>query len=134
MPRVGRPRQPEGRSVLAGSLGRSAPPLPLEAPGTVQVPGACSVQAFALLWGFGFGTRTPMLHAMRGAFFGRKHFGTILGMSAFPMAIGMMATPVIVGRVFDTTGTYDTSLYVLAAACVVAASTILLATKPATPR
>jgi len=89
--------------------------------------------AFALLWGIGFGGRTPMLHAMRGDYFGRKHFGVILGISAFPMAMGMMITPVIVGRVYDTTGTYVTSLYMLATACAFAAGTILLATKPATP-
>ncbi len=88
---------------------------------------------FALLWGLGFGGRTPMLHALRGEYFGRKHFGVILGMSAFPMAMGMMATPYIVGRVFDTTGTYQTTFHVLAAACLGAAMTILLATKPSTP-
>jgi len=88
---------------------------------------------FALLWGLGFGGRTPMLHALRGEFFGRKHFGVILGMSAFPMAIGMMVTPVVVGRVFDTTGTYQTTFYVLAAACLGAALTITLATKPPVP-
>ncbi len=88
---------------------------------------------FALLWGLGFGGRTPMLHAMRGDYFGRKHFGVILGMSAFPMAMGMMVTPWLVGRIFDSTGTYVSSLYALAAACVVAAITILLATKPTTP-
>jgi MFS family permease len=89
---------------------------------------------FALLWGVGFGGRTPLMHALRGDYFGRKHFGVILGMSAFPMGLGMMATPWIVGRVHDNTGTYDTSLYTLAAACAVAALTILLAAKPATPR
>jgi len=89
--------------------------------------------AFALLWGLGFGGRTPMLHAMRGDYFGRKHFGVILGMSAFQMAMGMMATPYIVGRVYDNTGTYETSLFALAAFCVVAATTILFPTKPATP-
>ena len=88
---------------------------------------------FALLWGFGFGGRTPLLHALRGGYFGRRHFGVILGMSAFPMAIGMMVAPVIVGRMFDTTGTYQTALYVLAAACIGAAVTILLATKPPAP-
>lgn len=88
---------------------------------------------FALLWGVGFGARTPMLHAMRGDYFGRKHFGVILGMSAFPMGLGMMAAPVIVGRVYDTTGTYVTSLQTLAAFCVIAAVTILFATKPTPP-
>jgi MFS family permease len=90
--------------------------------------------AFALIWGIGFGGRTPILHAMRGDYFGRKHFGVILGMSAVPMAIGMMATPVIVGRVYDNTGSYDSSLFTLAGSCVIAAATILLATKPATPK
>jgi len=49
------------------------------------------------------------------------------------MAIGMMITPVIIGRVFDTTGTYATSLYTLSTACLFAALTILFATKPSTP-
>ncbi len=89
---------------------------------------------FAVLWGLGFGGRTPMLHALRGEFFGRKHFGVILGMSAFPMAVGMMITPVIVGWVFDRTGTYAISLYALAVACLVGTITILLATKPDKPK
>ena len=89
---------------------------------------------FAVLWGLGFGGRTPMLHALRGEFFGRKHFGVILGMSAFPMAVGMMITPVIVGWVFDQTGTYEISLYALAVACLMGTITILLATKPDKPK
>jgi MFS family permease len=89
--------------------------------------------AFALLWGLGFGSRTPLLHAMRGDYFGRKHFGVILGMSAFPMGLGMMATPWVVGRVHDNTGSYVTSLNTLAIFCGIAAMTILLATKPAIP-
>ena len=89
---------------------------------------------FAVLWGLGFGGRTPMLHALRGEFFGRKHFGVILGMSAFPMAVGMMITPVIVGWVFDRTGTYEISLYALAVACLGGTITILLTTKPDKPK
>jgi len=88
---------------------------------------------FALMWGIGFGARTPMLHAMRGDYFGRKHFGVILGMSAFPMGLGMMAAPVIVGRVYDNTGTYVTSFQTLAAFCAIAAVTILFASKPSIP-
>ena len=92
-----------------------------------------SALMFALLWGFGFGARTPLMHALRGEYFGRKHFGTILGMSAFPMGIGMMITPWAIGRVHDTTGTYVNSLYALAAFCALAAMIILFATKPSTP-
>jgi MFS family permease len=88
---------------------------------------------FALLWGIGFGGRTPMLHAMRGDYFGRKHFGTILGMSAFPMAMGMTVAPVIVGAAHDRQGTYETVLYVLAGAAILASLTVLLATRPKPP-
>ena len=92
-----------------------------------------SAVMFALLWGLGFGARTPLMHALRGEYFGRKHFGTILGMSAFPMGIGMMITPWVIGRVHDTTDTYVNSLYSLAAFCALAAIIILFATKPSTP-
>ena len=88
---------------------------------------------FAVAWGIGFGARTPMLHAMRGEYFGRRHFGTILGMSSFPMAMGMMASPVIVGRVHDIQHTYRYSLFALAAFCVLAAIIILFATRPMPP-
>jgi len=92
-----------------------------------------SALMFALLWGFGFGARTPLMHALRGEYFGRKHFGAILGMSAFPMGLGMMITPWVIGRVHDDTGTYVNSLYVLAGFCAIAAMTILFATKPPNP-
>lgn len=88
---------------------------------------------FAVLWGIGFGGRTPMLHAMRGDYFGRKHFGTILGMSAFPMALGMTVSPFIVGWFFDRQQTYETVLFVLAGAAVMASMTILIAKKPEPP-
>ena len=88
---------------------------------------------FAVMWGVGFGGRTPMLHAMRGEYFGTRHFGTILGMSSFPMSIGMMVAPFIVGRVHDIQQTYQWSLIVLACACGLAALTILFATRPVPP-
>ena len=88
---------------------------------------------FAVVWGVGFGARTPLLHAMRGEYFGRRHFGTILGLSSFPMSIGMMATPFVMGLVHDIQDTYVWSLYVLSGACVVASVTILFATRPMSP-
>ena len=88
---------------------------------------------FAVVWGVGFGTRTPLLHAMRGEYFGRRHFGTILGLSSFPMSIGMMLAPVAMGWVHDVQGTYVWSLYVLAGACAMASVTILFGTRPMSP-
>ena len=88
---------------------------------------------FAVVWGIGFGARTPILLAMRGEYFGRRHFGTIFALSSFPMSIGMMLTPVLVGWSHDVWKTYDWSLYVLAGFCVLASVTILFATRPMSP-
>ena len=89
--------------------------------------------AFAVIWGIGFGARTPMLLAMRGEFFGRRHFATIFALSSFPMSIGMMIAPVLVGLSHDTFDTYDWSLYVLAGFCALASITALFAKRPASP-
>ncbi len=88
---------------------------------------------FAVLWGIGFGGRTPMLHALRGEYFGRKHFGMILGMSSFPMMLGMMISPVIVGRIYDIHKSYVGVLYILGLTCLIASVTILFASKPKPP-
>ena len=88
---------------------------------------------FAVVWGIGFGGRTPILHAMRGEYFGRRHFGTILGLSSFPMSIGMMLAPVLMGWVHDVQDTYVWALYGLAGACAIASVTILFATRPMSP-
>ena len=88
---------------------------------------------FAVVWGIGFGARTPMLLAMRGEYFGRRHFGTILALSSFPMSIGMMLAPVIVGWSHDVFETYDWSFYILAGLCALASVTVLFATRPMAP-
>jgi len=88
---------------------------------------------FAVVWGVGFGARTPLLHAMRGEYFGRRHFGTILGLSSFPMSIGITLAPFVMGWVHDIQHTYEWSLYVLAGTCVLASVTILFAARPIPP-
>ena len=88
---------------------------------------------FAVVWGIGFGARTPMLLAMRGEFFGRRHFATIFALSSFPMSIGMMIAPVVVGWSHDTFDTYDWSLHVLAGFCALGSITALFAKRPASP-
>ena len=89
--------------------------------------------AFAVLWGIGFGGRTPLLHAMRGDYFGRKRYATIMSLSAVPMAFGMTIMPWVAGKVFDIQGTYQWVFVGLAGACVAGAGVILLATPPTPP-
>jgi MFS family permease len=44
--------------------------------------------------------------AIRGDYFGRKAFATIMGLSMLPNNFGMMVAPVFAGYMFDTTGSY----------------------------
>lgn len=61
---------------------------------------------FAVLYGIGFGGRIPLLTAIRGKYFGRKAFATIMGISQMPNNIGMIFAPLFAGFMFDRTGTY----------------------------
>ena len=61
---------------------------------------------FAVLYGVGFGGRIPLLTSIRGEYFGRKAFATIMGISQMPNNICMIFAPLFAGFMFDTTGTY----------------------------
>lgn len=89
--------------------------------------------AFAITWGIGFGGRTPILHAMRGEYFGARSFGTILGLSGIMMSLAMIVAPVTLGYLFVVQGTYRWAFLGVAAACYAGAALILFATRPRHP-
>lgn len=89
--------------------------------------------AFAVLWGVGFGSRGPVLHALRGDYFGSRYFGSILGIASFPMILGMTATPVLVGLAFDLQGTYKWAFLTTATTAFIASGLILFVRRPARP-
>jgi MFS family permease len=64
------------------------------------------VYLFAVLFGIGFGGRIPLLTAIRGEYFGRKAFATIMGISQLPSSVVMIFAPLFAGYMFDTTGSY----------------------------
>ena len=74
-----------------------------------------------------------MLHAMRGEYFGARHYGVILGFYSIPMSIGMMTAPVAVGFIFDIQDTYRWAFLGLSGACILGAILVLLATRPEPP-
>ncbi len=61
---------------------------------------------YAVFTGVGHGGRGPATTSLRGDYFGRRSFGTIMGLSALPMNIGSIAVPLITGIVFDMTNSY----------------------------
>lgn len=89
---------------------------------------------FAVLWGVGFGGRVPLLTAIIGEFFGRRNFGTILGVNMIPSNIAMIFAPLFAGYMFDVTQSYLIPFATFAALGFVGAFLILLARAPGRER
>ena len=85
---------------------------------------------FAILFGIGFGGRTPLTTAIRGEYFGRASFGRILGISTVPMNILLLAAPIMTGILRDQLGDYQWAILLLAILNGVGAILFLIARKP----
>ena len=88
---------------------------------------------FAVLWGAGFGGRVPLLTAIIGDFFGRKSFGSILGINMVPSNIAMIFAPLFAGFMFDLRQSYFIPFITFAVMGFIGAFVILLARQPRPP-
>jgi MFS family permease len=89
--------------------------------------------AFAVVFGIGFGGRTPLTTAIRGEYFGRASFGKILGISTVPMNILLLIASPMAGYMRDQLGDYDLAFRTLAVLTFVGAILFLLAKRPRLP-
>jgi sugar phosphate permease len=64
---------------------------------------------FLILYGLGTGAPTTLILVMQGRYFGRKAFGSIIGMANLFRMPGAILAPVYAGWVFDRTGSYRTA-------------------------
>ena len=83
--------------------------------------------------GIGHGGRVPSTSAMRGAYFGRKNFSMILGLSFMPISFTMFAAPLFAGYMFDATDSYNVSFIVIAVLNVIGGCAYLLMGQPKPP-
>ena len=89
--------------------------------------------AFAVLFGIGFGGRTPLTTAIRGEYFGRASFGKLLGISSVPMNVLLLISSPMAGYMRDELGDYDLAFLTLAILTFVGAVLFLLARRPRVP-
>ncbi|MCH8206885.1 MAG: MFS transporter, partial [Chloroflexi bacterium] len=89
---------------------------------------------FAVLYGFAIGGRVPLMTAIRGDYYGRKAFATIMGLSMLPNNFGMMVAPIFAGYMFDKTGTYEVPFLSFAALAFLGALGMFFVRKPKTQR
>jgi MFS family permease len=86
--------------------------------------------AFAVLLGIGFGGRTPLTTAIRGAYFGRRAFASITGVSMIPMNILLLIAPLFAGIMFDKEGSYTIPFLTIALVSFFGAAMFLLLREP----
>ena len=67
------------------------------------------------LYGGGLGSRVPLITAIRGDYFGRSSFGTIMGVSQIPMNIIMFGAPWAAGWLFEVFKSYTVPFMALSA-------------------
>jgi len=79
---------------------------------------------YAILFGFGFGSRPPMDAATAMDVFGGAGFGKTIGVMSIALGIGQVAGPIVAGAIFDSRGSYDAALVFSIA--VAAAATVCI--------
>ncbi|MBM3925030.1 MAG: MFS transporter [SAR202 cluster bacterium] len=85
---------------------------------------------FAVLQGAAHGGRAPAATTIRGEYFGRKSFGTILGISMIPMNAGSVAMPLLAGLMYDLRGSYTIPFLAMGVMVLVCGALILTVRPP----
>jgi len=92
-----------------------------------------AVVAFCALHGIAWGTRGPLMQAMRADYFGRTSFGTIMGISSMIVMIGTTAGPLIAGILYDRYGSYELAFTIIAIIAAFGSIFFMLSWRPSPP-
>ena len=88
------------------------------------------IVGFAVLHGIAWGTRGPLMQAIRADYFGASNFGAIMGWSSLVVMMGMALGPLYAGYMADRTGSYVSAFATLAVFAVVGGVFFFLAKNP----
>lgn len=91
------------------------------------------VVVFVFAHGTAWGMRGPLMQAMRADYFGRRHFGTIMGYSSLIISLGMVSGPIVAGLMADRFGNYQYGFTVLAIMAALGSIFFVFATPPTPP-
>ena len=92
------------------------------------------VLAFAFLHGLGWGTRGPLMVAMRADYFGASSFGTIMGFSSLISMLGMSIGPIFAGYMADVYGDYQLGFLIIASFAFIGSFCFFAAKPPRRPQ
>ena len=92
------------------------------------------VYLFAIIHGLAWGTRGPLMGAIRADYFGRSSLPTIMGFSSLIITVGNVVGPVFAGFMADWRGDYKMGFVILAVLTGLGSVFFLAAKKPTPPR
>ncbi|MSQ29548.1 MAG: MFS transporter [Dehalococcoidia bacterium] len=92
------------------------------------------VVAFTMLHGWAWGTRGPLMQAIRADYFGTSNFGKIMGFSQLIVTVGNTTGPIVAGLLADRTGDYRAGFTVLAIGALLGSGFFMGARKPSPPQ
>jgi MFS transporter, OFA family, oxalate/formate antiporter len=130
--------------LLGGIIGDRSPKYIVLAAATLLMGGSILILGtttsmamsvvFALLFGIGWGCRTPVMQAIQGDYFGMKSLGVIsgwLGIISLPFGI---VTPVLAGYMADIQGNYRMAFLIISLMTIVGGVFSFLARPPRHPQ
>jgi sugar phosphate permease len=88
------------------------------------------VVLFLLLYAPGFGATVPTRTVIQARYFGRKSFGSLMGILVTVSTGFSILSPIFTGWMYDIQGSYRTALFVLALVCFSAAPLIMVTRRP----
>ncbi len=88
------------------------------------------VVAFAVLHGWAWGARGPLMQAIRADYFGTTNFGKIMGVSSLIVTLGNTTGPIVAGVLADRTGDYRMGFTILAIGALLGSGFFLAAKRP----
>lgn len=91
------------------------------------------VVVFAILQGLAWGTRGPLMAAIRADYFGRASFGAISGYASLVIMLGTISGPMVAGILADRLGDYRAGFTVLAVLAGLGSIFWILARPPRPP-
>ena len=94
--------------------------------GTIDfLPRNLGIVMFILFFGLGFGSSVPLRLTLAADYFGRKNYGSMIGILNTVGAVFGTLSPLLVGLTKDITGEYIYAYYILSVGMVLAIPLVL---------
>ena len=88
------------------------------------------VMLFVAIYAPSYGCSAATMPAIKGDYFGRKSFGSILGLSGMVQMGGSMLGPIFAAYIFDTSGSYSIAFLTFAGLLIISAAMFMSLKKP----